>query len=257
MSGFKYPIEQLSPRSAAKVIQPSYGLGEGGGSLPAIDTNAPFSPPRLVFDKLPPLGGATKRGFDVLIAVAALILAAPLLVLVAVFIKVFEGGPVLFRQLRVGHRGHLFECLKFRTMATNAGELLERHLAADPAALREWEETRKLSRDPRVTWLGHALRKSSLDELPQLINVLKGEMSCVGPRPVVPEELASYGSNVSSYLVTRPGLTGMWKVSGRNKLTYGQRVALDAYYAAHWSMRMDIVILVQTVPALMNFSETS
>jgi exopolysaccharide production protein ExoY len=258
MRAFKYPIDQLRPQSTADVLQPtsSYGLGETG-VRPALDTSASIQSPKSGVDQFSPIGGPTKRVFDIAVAMLVLLLAAPLLILIAVSIKISEGGPVLFRQQRVGHKGQLFECLKFRTMAINAGELLERHLAADPTARREWRETRKLSRDPRVTWLGRALRKSSLDELPQLINVLRGEMSCVGPRPVVPEELSSYGSSASSYLVTRPGLTGMWQVSGRNKLTYRQRVALDTYYVAHWSIWMDLVILVQTLPALMSFSETS
>jgi exopolysaccharide production protein ExoY len=205
----------------------------------------------------PVLGGSRKRAMDLTIASLVLLLAAPLMALVSVLIKLTMGGPIIFGHPRIGRNGSSFRCYKFRTMIADGEEVLTRRLQSDPQAAREWSETRKLRNDPRVTILGQVLRKSSLDELPQLINVLRGEMSCVGPRPVVKEELERYGSSAEEYLKCRPGLTGIWQVSGRNKIEYAHRVTLDSYYVRTWSLWLDLVILVKTIPALLTFDETS
>ncbi|MEJ2118683.1 MAG: sugar transferase [Alphaproteobacteria bacterium] len=204
-----------------------------------------------------PVGGRLKRAIDIVIAGTTLFLLAPLMLIAAGLIYLTQGGSVVFAQPRVGFGGKMFRCFKFRTMVPDAEERLAAHLAADPEAAREWKETRKLKNDPRVTWLGCFLRKSSIDELPQLINVLRGEMSCIGPRPVVADELARYGVHAEEYAMARPGLTGIWQVSGRSNTTYAQRVQLDRYYARRWSLALDLRILFMTVPALVKISQTA
>jgi exopolysaccharide production protein ExoY len=204
-----------------------------------------------------PIGGTTKRAMDIAICLVAIALLAPFMLLIAVLIRVTMGGPAIFAQQRVGRGGRLFTCYKFRTMVTDADEVLRRHLAANPRAAQEWRETCKLRDDPRVSAFGNILRKASLDELPQIFNVLRGDMSAVGPRPVVPGELANYGSHWRECFAARPGLTGLWQVSGRNSLSYPARVALDRAYARKWSIRLDLAILIRTVPALLSFHETA
>jgi exopolysaccharide production protein ExoY len=198
-----------------------------------------------------PVGGWIKRSMDLLIAPTALILLAPIICLIAVWIKVTMGGPILFSHRRVGHDGKMFGCLKFRTMVQNADEVLKAHLAANPEAALEWAQSRKLRNDPRVTAFGELLRKSSLDEIPQFLNVLRGEMSCVGPRPVMLDELVRYGLSMHEYLCARPGLTGRWQVSGRSDLDYETRVQLDAQYVREWRVWHDIEILFRTIPAVL------
>jgi Undecaprenyl-phosphate galactose phosphotransferase WbaP len=192
-----------------------------------------------------------KQLFDIVVASTLLILVAPLLVLIGLVIMATDGGPALFRQTRVGHNGRTFGCLKFRSMVMDSETALKAHLARDPKARREWEANQKLSRDPRVTPFGNFLRKSSLDELPQLINVLRGEMSLVGPRPIVPGEVRRYRANIREYMAVKPGLTGLWQVSGRSTCSYEERVALDVQYAREWSFVLDLVILIRTVPAVL------
>jgi exopolysaccharide production protein ExoY len=204
-----------------------------------------------------PVGGRIKRLFDIAIATLALIALSPLMLAVALLIKLTMGGPVLFAHRRIGLNGKPFPCYKFRTMVNDAEERLSRYLAQDPHIAREWSEARKLEHDPRVTMLGRVLRKSSLDELPQLVNVLRGDMSCVGPRPVVAAELERYGASVTDYLSTRPGLTGLWQISGRNSVSYATRVALDSAYTRNWSVLLDLAIVVRTIPALLKFDETA
>jgi exopolysaccharide production protein ExoY len=206
-------------------------------------------------DTARPVGGQPKRLLDISVALAALILLCPLMLMVASLIKLTIGGPVIFAHPRVGLNGRTFRCLKFRSMIINGDEVLGRYLESNPAAAREWRENRKLKSDPRVTPLGRLLRKSSLDELPQFFNVLRGEMSCVGPRPIVAAELERYGSHVGCYLGARPGITGMWQVSGRSMLRYRRRVALDRIYVRHWSIWLDIALLVRTVPAVLTFEQ--
>jgi exopolysaccharide production protein ExoY len=204
-----------------------------------------------------PLGGLAKRAIDVVLAGLLLLLSAPIMLLVAASIRLLMGGPVVFGHNRVGHRGRHFVCYKFRTMASNAEELLQRHLAANPDAAREWRATHKLASDPRVTALGHILRKSSLDELPQLFNVLRGDMSLIGPRPIVPDEVARYGRHAAAYFIARPGITGVWQTNGRSSVSYSTRVACDRYYMRHWSLRLDLELLLKTVPAVLKFDQTS
>ncbi len=191
-----------------------------------------------------------KRSLDILIASMALATLAPLLLLVGLMVKISDGGSVFYSHRRVGMGGREFGCLKFRTMREDAAERLAALLASGPEIRREWEETRKLKDDPRVTLLGNLLRRSSLDELPQLLNVLLGHMSLVGPRPVTSEELPRYAEHLEAYLTVRPGLTGHWQTSGRSDVSYQSRVLMDAEYAQDWSLMWDVQIMFKTVPVL-------
>jgi exopolysaccharide production protein ExoY len=199
------------------------------------------------------VGGRPKRLLDIAVALTALLLACPLMLMVAALVKLTTGGPVIFAHPRVGLNGTTFRCLKFRSMVVDGDAMLARHLEENPAAAREWRETRKLKNDPRITPFCRLLRKSSLDELPQLFNVLRGEMSCVGPRPVVAGELAYYGVHVGYYLRARPGMTGMWQVSGRSTRSYRDRVVLDCVYVRRWSIWLDVAVLMWTIPAVLAF----
>jgi exopolysaccharide production protein ExoY len=192
------------------------------------------------------VGGAFKRGFDISVALTAIILLLPMFCVIALAIKLGDRGPIFYRHRRIGLGGASFDCLKFRSMVVNGDEVLSRHLAANSAAAREWEETRKLKKDPRITPLGAAMRKTSLDELPQLLNILKGEMSFVGPRPIVTAEVSKYGDAIGHYLAARPGLTGPWQVSGRNDADYSIRVALDRDYVDDWTFWRDVSIIAKT-----------
>ena len=187
-----------------------------------------------------------KRFVDIVVACLAIILLAPLSSVIAAII-VADGGKVFFGHERVGLNGRPFKCLKFRSMKLNSQELLTELLATDDEARAEWNEHYKLKNDPRITWFGNFIRRSSIDELPQLINVLKGDMSLVGPRPVMAEELQRYGEHASEFLSVKPGVTGLWQVSGRNDLDYEQRVALDIEYVRNHNMLMDMSILTRTV----------
>ena len=194
-----------------------------------------------------------KRVVDVVGASAALLFFAPFLLLVAAAIVMADGFPVFYRHERVGRDGRIFGCLKFRSMVRDSDKRLAEHLASDPEARAEWSRTRKLRNDPRIIPIGRFLRKTSLDELPQLINVLRGDMSLVGPRPVVADELYSYYDDEGrrAYCSLRPGITGLWQVSGRSDVDYVQRVALDSQYANSYSMGGDIVIVMRTLGVLL------
>jgi exopolysaccharide production protein ExoY len=204
-----------------------------------------------------PLGGGVKRCFDLGLAVTTLILMAPTMLLVAALIYITMGRPIFFVQQRVGFGRKQFGCFKFRTMVNDANEKLAAYLTDNHEAALMWREKQKLMRDPRITWLGHILRKSSLDEMPQLFNVLAGHMSCIGPRPVLLDELRRYGPHDRIYAKARPGLTGMWQISGRGRTTYAHRVLCDCYYIRRWSLGLDVAILLKTVPAVMKFNETA
>jgi lipopolysaccharide/colanic/teichoic acid biosynthesis glycosyltransferase len=194
---------------------------------------------------------ALKRALDLFGAAALLAALAVPLGLIALLVRA-DGGPALFAHRRVGRGGVPFRCLKFRTMVPDAEARLAALLEADPAARAEWEATRKLRHDPRITRIGRFLRASSLDELPQLINVLRGEMSLVGPRPVPEAELAAcYGAAAEHYKAVRPGITGLWQVSGRNDTSYADRVALDVAYVTRPSLREDLRILLRTPAAVL------
>ena len=243
-----YPEEGAWDWSMA--TDPAFAGGTGAGmpGQPTADTSAPPSSP---------LGGRWKRLADMVIALAVLVLAAPIMAIVAVAIKLTTGGPALYSHERVGFNGKPFKCYKFRSMVANSDEVLRDYLASSPEAAQQWADNRKLKSDPRITFFGMLLRKSSIDELPQLFNVLKGEMSCVGPRPIVREELARYGNNAGDYLSARPGLTGLWQVTGRSSTDYSRRVALDSFYVRNWSFGRDLSILWKTVFAVIRFDQAS
>ena len=197
---------------------------------------------------------ASKRVAEyVLNAVPALMLLvflAPMMVLAAL-LTAQDGGPVLFGHTRIGRNGSKFRCWKFRSMTVDAAERLEAHLRHNPAARREWERDHKLRDDPRVTRWGAFMRKSSVDELPQLFNVLRGEMNLVGPRPIVEAEVRRYGRYIAHYSAVPPGITGLWQVSGRNDTTYRRRVAIDTVYRRTRCLRLDVWILLMTVSVVL------
>jgi undecaprenyl-phosphate galactose phosphotransferase len=197
-----------------------------------------------------PLPRLLKRCFDMLAASAAILALTPVFLVVAVMVR-RDGGPALFSQPRVGQNGKLFNCYKFRSMRIDAEQVLEQYLAQSPEAAKEWQQFQKLKNDVRITAFGQFIRKTSIDELPQLLNVIKGEMSLVGPRPIMPGQEEFYAEDFSYYESVRPGITGPWQVSGRNKLTFKERVALESCYARNWTPWMDIVIILKTIPALL------
>ncbi len=198
-----------------------------------------------------PMARVSKMLFDYVLAMIGLAVIWPLLLLLAFLIKIEDGGPVLYRQRRIGRGGREFDCFKFRTMAVDSDTRLQMILANDPRAAAEWAADHKLRDDPRVTDTGKFLRKISLDELPQLLNVLFGDMSLIGPRPITTDEVEKYGDDIGFYYSVRPGLTGLWQVSGRNNVSYARRVELDGWYSRNWSLWLDIVILLKTVPVLL------
>lgn len=187
-----------------------------------------------------------KRCLDVAGALSIGLVLSPVIAVVVVAMA-FQNGPIVFGHERIGHRGKRFCCYKFRSMIHDADRVLNELLERDPSARAEWERNFKLKSDPRVTRLGAFLRKTSLDELPQLWNVFKGEMSLVGPRPIVREELIRYGRGARFYLSTRPGLTGLWQVSGRSDIVYGRRIAMDRKYSERASLFVDFSIVAKTV----------
>jgi len=189
--------------------------------------------------------------FHATLAILILLFFLPVLALVAAAVALQDGGPVIFAHQRLGRNGKPFLCYKFRSMRVDAEARLAEVLAADPAAREEWARDHKLRRDPRVTPLGDFLRRSSLDELPQFFNVLRGEMSLVGPRPIVEAERSKYGRRFLHYCAVKPGITGLWQISGRNDVAYRTRVALDTCYAMNKSLGLDLYILVMTVPSVL------
>jgi Undecaprenyl-phosphate galactose phosphotransferase WbaP len=192
-------------------------------------------------------GIGAKRAFDLIAASAILAFALPAMFFIAVILFSTDRGPVLFSHERIGRNGRRFRCLKFRSMVVNSQEALRHHLELFPQARAEWDATQKLRDDPRITPLGRFLRVTSLDELPQLFNVIRGDMSLVGPRPIVQEEVARYADEIEHYAAVRPGITGLWQVSGRSDVDYDQRVKLDSRYVREWSFFGDLVILVKTI----------
>lgn len=202
------------------------------------------------FPMFRPFSRFTKLAFDYVLALLLLLVSLPLLLAIA-FLVGLDGGPVLYGHARVGRDGRMFQCLKFRTMVPNAGQVLADILALDPVARQEWEETRKLKNDRRITRLGRFLRRYSLDELPQLANVLRGDMSLVGPRPMTQAEMDDYGQGAAFYLQVRPGITGLWQVSGRNNLGLIERNELNTWYVKNWSFWLDVTILLRTVPTVL------
>ena len=193
-----------------------------------------------------PSSRIAKRLVDLAISCSVLFFGLPFFVLIAVWLKIADPGPLFFGHERICKNGKRFKAWKFRTMAVNSDEILEKHLEENPAAKAEWEATYKLQNDPRVSLPGHILRKTSLDELPQLWNILVGEMSLVGPRPIVVGEVERYASILENYIRVQPGLTGLWQVSGRNLTTYDRRVELDDFYVRNWSVWFDFYIIGRT-----------
>nr|WP_276592819.1 MULTISPECIES: sugar transferase [unclassified Methylobacterium] len=237
----------LNTSSIAEVVDLASGrvIEVADAAVDVLSPEAPFVARGLR------LNWAAKRGLDVGVAVTALFLLLPLLLLIALLVWAGDGRAPIFRHMRLGRDGRSFGCLKFRSMVTDGEAVLAAHLAADPRARAEWAATHKLSNDPRITAIGQVLRKTSLDELPQLWNVLRGEMSLVGPRPIVPAEVARYGRAFQTCFAVPPGVTGLWQVSGRSDTSYAERVALDLDYASRWSLRRDIAIMLRTIPAVL------
>lgn len=188
-----------------------------------------------------------KRAFDLVVSLVGTVAIMPLLLLLALLVFLDDPGPVIFAHRRIGRRGKSFPCYKFRTMCVDAEEKLKQYLAENPEARAEWEESYKLKDDPRITRIGGFLRRTSLDELPQLINVIKGEMSLVGPRPIVSGEIPKYGECFHDFCLVPPGITGMWQVNGRSDTTYEERVSMDSWYVRNWSVWIDIIYLVKTI----------
>lgn len=197
------------------------------------------------------LGGTLKRVFDFLFALFLTVLLSHVFAVVGVALKLADPGPLIFKHTRVGLGGRWFSCFKFRTMVVGADKALAALLDADPDARAEWGRYQKLADDPRITPVGRFLRQFSIDELPQLVNVLRGEMSLVGPRPITPSEMSRYADRLGLYLSARPGLTGPWQISGRSDCDFQRRVELDADYVSHWRFSNDLFILVQTIFAVL------
>jgi lipopolysaccharide/colanic/teichoic acid biosynthesis glycosyltransferase len=191
-----------------------------------------------------------KRALDLLISIAVLPVVLILVAVVAILVKATSPGPIFYRHVRVGLRKKPFGLWKFRTMIHGSDHIFWNHLAENPEARREWQCYRKLKRDPRITKIGSFLRRTNLDELPQILNVLLGDMSLVGPRPVVEEELTRYGAGGTLYAAVLPGITGLWQVSGRGSLPYERRVALDVEYVSTWSFTRDLLVLTKTLNAV-------
>ena len=192
-------------------------------------------------------GNISKRLFDIIFSLSVLILFFPVYLLLSLLVAISSPGPIFYVQERIGKNFKPFGCIKFRTMVTNADEILEKMIANSPEMRQEFEDNFKLKDDPRVTWIGKFLRLTSLDEFPQFWNVLMGDMSVVGPRPLVPEELQKYGNRIQKVLLIRPGITGLWQVSGRNDIPYAQRVQMDVYYVAKCNWLLDLWVIIKTI----------
>lgn len=206
-----------------------------------IKNNLAFRPNQII-----------KRVFDIICTVCGGLVILPILVAIFIWVKLDSPGPAFFKHRRVGKDGKEFNCYKFRSMVVDSKERLEKLLATDPKAREEWERDFKLKNDPRITKSGAFLRKTSLDELPQLLNVLKGEMSLVGPRPIVQKEVPKYGQYIKEYYMVLPGITGLWQASGRSDIDYPERVAMDRWYVHNWSVWLDIILIWRTVFAVID-----
>lgn len=225
-----------------------------GTPMASVDASILFSQKVLMLNLRNNLSSTSnrifKRIFDLTLTIIGGILISPVLLTITLLVAIDNRGHVIFAHERVGRMGKRFPCYKFQTMVPDAQERLKKYLAENPAAKREWDETFKLTNDPRVTRLGSYLRRTSLDELPQLWNVIRGDMSLVGPRPIVEEEICRYGENIREYYMVLPGITGMWQVSGRSDTTYPERVAMDTWYVRNWSVWIDLMYLFKTVKAV-------
>jgi len=249
MTRAELPIAQLMRESVPFSVCPPMRHVPVLGMVPHYFFNHDVMLMTRSSDLEQPLPRLIKRSFDVFVSGLALLVTSPLILFLATMVKL-DGGPALFGQARIGMNGKLFKCLKFRSMVMGADEALERYLAQNPEALAEYNKFHKLKRDPRVTRFGEWMRKTSLDELPQLINVLKGDMSLVGPRPILTTEAGHYSQDIAHYYRVRPGITGLWQVSGRNKITFSKRVQMESWYVRNWTLWHDIAILCKTVPVI-------
>ena len=236
--------------SDVDIVSPMRGLPIAGTRVTHFFTHDVLAL-RLYNNLSRPWPRRIKRGFDLMVGSLLLFLSAPLFALIGWRLW-RKGGQIFFGHTRIGKGGRRFKCLKFQTMVPDADKVLDQHLETHPELRAEWEKRHKLRNDPRITRIGAWLRQTSLDELPQLINVIRGEMSLVGPRPVIADELERYGDNLVYYIESKPGLTGLWQVSGRSDVTYRQRVHLDSWYARNWSLWCDLVILIKTPKAVFN-----
>lgn len=226
-----------------------HGICSLGMSAREIGGEIGFEVPQRLFHRS---AGMTKRALDLIVTALALSALSPVFVLIATAIKLTSSGPVFYGHTRHGRDGKLFKALKFRTMFQNGESILLAHFQKHPEELARWQDDQKLKCDPRVTAVGRWLRRYSFDELPQLWNVIAGHMSLVGPRPIVSAEIRKYGRGYDLYSRVRPGVTGLWQVSGRNNTTYPERVALDEYYVRNWSIWLDVYIVIRTARAVLS-----
>jgi Undecaprenyl-phosphate galactose phosphotransferase WbaP len=236
----RYPRLLIIPKM--KPLPSLWNRAHDCGGMPGI---------RVEHSLLLPLPRMVKRAMDLSIATVGGLLVLPLTGLICLLIKISSPGPIFYSQRRIGVSGRHFHAWKFRTMAANADQVLEHYLRANPHLQDEWQRDHKLKNDPRVTRIGRWLRKLSFDELPQIWNVLRGEMSLVGPRPIVDDEVEKYGETFRRYAKVVPGITGLWQISGRNNTTYDERVDFDSYYVRNWSPWLDIYILIRTVKVVL------
>lgn len=242
---------QISPEGTGTDITVSPHVGAVGYWNTGEVTRSTYSVQRPRNRTTPPIAGINtvyarhiKRGLDILLGLVALVLALPVMLILMIALW-FESGAPFYTQQRLGKNGKLFRMIKFRTMVQNADVHLNRFLANDPALKAEWESTQKLKHDPRITPIGRMLRKTSLDELPQILNVIKGDMSLVGPRPLLPDQITMY-ENPAAYLGLRPGISGLWQVTARNEASFDRRAELDQRYAEKLSFELDTRIFIAT-----------
>ena len=210
-----------------------------------------FNPHRLRLSFFILNGNFYKRIFDIVFALLVLTIFSPLYLILVILVALNSPGSIFYVQKRIGKNHQAFNCIKFRTMVHNADQALEAIMQDSEQMRQEFQASFKLKQDPRITKMGQFLRLTSLDELPQFWNVLKGEMSVVGPRPLVPEELAKYGRQINIVLQVRPGITGLWQVSGRNDIPYPKRVQIDVYYANNYNFLMDLWIISKTIGVML------
>lgn len=237
-------IEYQSPDLGTAATAESYSFAEVQRFGPVTARVEQGTPADLVRYR------AVKRVLDLVITFALLPLLLPLVLTVAALVAFSSPGPIFYSHRRIRRNSAFFSMWKFRTMCVNSAEVLERYLEKHPEARAEWNHSHKLRYDPRVTPVGHVLRRYSLDELPQIWNVLRGQMSLVGPRPIVAAEVEKYAEKYEYYCKVKPGVTGLWQVSGRSRLTYAERVELDCRYVDEWSLMLDGTILVKTIFAV-------
>ena len=193
-----------------------------------------------------------KRALDLIIAIPCFVLLLPFFGVIALLIKVDSRGPTFFVHERLGAKGKPFKCVKFRSMYVDSDNVLRQHLHGNPVLDEEWATYKKLQNDPRVTRVGRILRRLTIDELPQILNIIKGEMSIIGPRPYLPRELPGMGPYSEVILCMRPGMAGIWVAQGRNELTFQERISLEANYVSNWSFQLDCVLFIQSVKAVLS-----